>query len=61
VAAAVQRFLQSRDLLGGEGREGDYGFLCTGDVDSFRGVGSRFLQMPLGQVEAIEVPLYRNS
>jgi glutamate racemase len=61
VAAAVQRCLQSRDLLGGDGREGDYGFLCTGDVDSFRTVGSRFLQMPLGRVEAIEVPPDRDS
>jgi len=36
-------------------REGDYRFLCTGDVAAFRGLGTRFLQMPLGAVEAVEL------
>jgi len=35
--------------------EGDYRFLCTGDVGSFRELGTRFLQMPLGEVERVEV------
>ena len=30
--------------------EGGYRFLCTGDVDAFRALGTRFLQMPLGEV-----------
>ena len=38
------------------GGEGDYRFLCTGDVDGFRAIGTRFLQMPLGGVEAVRLP-----
>ena len=30
-------------------------FLCTGDVDAFREVGTRFLQMPLGTVEQVQL------
>ena len=30
-------------------------FLCTGDVESFRELGTRFLQMPLGTVEHVDV------
>jgi glutamate racemase len=56
VAAAVQRCLQSRGLLRESDGEGDYRFLCTGEVDSFRELGTRFLQMPLGLVERTEIP-----
>jgi glutamate racemase len=56
VAAAVQRCLQSRGLLRESDGEGDYRFLCTGEVDSFRELGTRFLQMPLGPVERTEIP-----
>ena len=55
VAAAAQRALASRGLAReGEG-EGDYSFLCSGDVESFRSLGTRFLQMPLGAVERVDV------
>jgi hypothetical protein len=33
--------------------EGTYSFLCTGDVDAFRALGTRFLQMPLTEVEHV--------
>jgi glutamate racemase len=33
--------------------EGSYRFLCTGDVDTFRTLGTRFLQLPLGAVEHV--------
>jgi len=33
--------------------EGAYRFLCTGDVESFRALGTRFLQLPLGEVEHV--------
>jgi glutamate racemase len=56
VAAAVQRTLESGGLARGRDGEGDYRFLCTGDVESFRELGTRFLQMPLGRVERIDVP-----
>ena len=36
--------------------EGDYAFLCTGDPDAFRALGTRFLQMPLGPIDALRLP-----
>jgi hypothetical protein len=30
--------------------------MCTGDVDAFRALGTRFLQLPLGAVEHIALP-----
>ncbi len=59
VAAAAQRTLGRTDLARETDGEGDYRFLCTGDVDSFRALGTRFLQMPLGSVERVEIPAPR--
>jgi glutamate racemase len=56
VAAKVQRTLESRELESRGAGEGTYRFLCTGDVESFRELGTRFLQMPLGEVELIAIP-----
>ncbi len=56
VAAAVQRTLEGAGLARRPDGEGDYRFLCTGDADSFRQLGTRFLQMPLGEVERVEIP-----
>jgi len=53
VAAAAQRTLVGRGLARETDGEGEYRFLCTGDVDSFRELGTRFLQMPLGGVERV--------
>jgi glutamate racemase len=36
-------------------REGRYRFLTTGDPALFRSLGERFLQLPLGDVEAVSV------
>ncbi len=55
LAARAQRELEARGLDAANGGEGTYRFLCTGDVDQFRELGTRFLQMPLGEVEHIEV------
>jgi glutamate racemase len=55
VAAAVQRTLVGRGLARERDGEGNYRFLCSGDSDSFRDLGTRFLQMPLGEVEQIEI------
>ena len=55
VAAAVQRTLERRGLARAADSEGAYRFLCTGDVDSFRELGTRFLQMPLGGVERVAI------
>jgi glutamate racemase len=56
LARQVEHALSTRGLQNprGEG-EGDYRFLCTGDVDAFRESGTRFLQMPLGEVEHIDL------
>ncbi len=57
LARQVEHALSTRELRNprGEGREGDYRFLCTGDPDSFHELGTRFLQMPLGTVERVEL------
>jgi glutamate racemase len=55
VAAAAQRTLVRRGIAREPDGEGAYRFLCTGEVESFRELGTRFLQMPLGEVERIEI------
>ena len=55
VAAAVQRTLERAGIAREPEGEGNYGFLSTGDPGSFRDVGTRFLQMPLGEVERVEI------
>ena len=56
VARSVERALAARHLLNPRDGEGDYRFQCTGDVESFRTLGVRFLQMPFGRVEHVELP-----
>lgn len=53
VARAVEATLAARGLLNQRAAEGDYRFHTTGDVDAFRTLGTRFLQMPLGEVERV--------
>jgi glutamate racemase len=55
VARGVERALASRELLNPQLAEGEYRFRCTADVESFRALGTRFLQMPLGEVTHVEV------
>ncbi len=55
VARSVERALTSRELLNPRRGEGSYRFSCTGDVDAFRAIGTRFLQMPLGEVTHVEL------
>jgi glutamate racemase len=56
LAAAAQRTLAARNLDTAATGEGAYRFVCTGDVTSFRELGTRFLQMPLGDVERVDLP-----
>jgi glutamate racemase len=56
VARSVERALAARELLNQRDGEGDYRFQCTGDIESFRTVGMRFLQMPFGEVERVSLP-----
>jgi glutamate racemase len=53
VVRAVERALAERDLLRDDQLEGAYRFHCTGDVEAFRTLGTRFLQLPLGDVEHV--------
>ncbi len=49
----VEHVLGARDLANPDQHEGSYRFLSTGDPDSFRELGTRFLQLPLGPVEQV--------
>jgi glutamate racemase len=56
LARQVEHALSTRGLGNPrEQGEGRYSFLCTGEVESFREIGTRFLQMPLGEVEHVEL------
>ena len=55
LARQVEHVLGARGLGNPAGGEGDYRFLCTGDVEAFRALGTRFLQMPLGAVEHVDL------
>src|ERR687897_1383572 len=53
VARQVEHVLGARGLGSTQEGEGDYSFLCTGDAEGFRALGTRFLQLPLGEVESL--------
>jgi glutamate racemase len=55
VVRSVERALAARGLLNPQRDEGSYRFRCTGDVGSFHALGTRFLQMPLGEVVHLEL------
>src|SRR3954470_8460391 len=56
IASTAQRVLEEAGLDKTGNEEGTYRFLCTGDSDSFRELGTRFLQMPLGEIERVDLP-----
>jgi glutamate racemase len=55
IAHEVEARLREAGLENDEGRRGRYGFLATGDPEEFRRVGTRFLQLPIGKVEHVDV------
>jgi glutamate racemase len=55
LARQVEHALSTRELRNPREGEGDYRFLCTGDTQTFEQAGTRFLQMPLGPVEHVEL------
>ena len=55
VARRVESALSARNLSSARTGDGDYRFLCTGDPVSFAQLGTRFLQLPLGEVTHVEV------
>jgi len=56
VARRVEQALAVRDLETPNTGEGRYDFLCTSDAELFAQIGSRFLQLPMGTVQHIELP-----
>jgi glutamate racemase len=55
IADDVEAALEAAELDNRQNRRGQYRFLCSGDPESFRRVGTRFLQLPLGEVRHVEV------
>lgn len=55
IARRVECALEARGMASQSEGEGDYRFLCTGDTDSFRALGTRFLQMPLTDVTQVHL------
>ena len=55
VARSVERALTARGLLNPRGEEGSYAFRCTGEVGAFTALATRFLQMPLGEVQHVDL------
>jgi glutamate racemase len=55
IAVEVEEILQRQGIARDGDREGEYRFLCSGDVEGFHSVGARFLQMPLERVEQVSL------
>ena len=55
LARQVEHVLGTRGLDTPGRAEGRYGFLCTGDPVGFRAQGTRFLQLPLGEVGRVAI------
>jgi glutamate racemase len=60
IADAVHQELGAEGIENDEDRRGSYSFMCTGDPQAFRAVGTRFLQMPLGTVRQVQPRDARN-
>jgi glutamate racemase len=56
IADDVEEALRARGLGADPDRRGEYRFVCSGDPDEFRRLGTRFLQMPLGEVCRLDLP-----
>src|SRR5438067_733421 len=54
-AQEVAQTLARKGYENDPAREGRYRFLTTGDPEAFREMGARFLQLPIADVEHVEV------
>jgi glutamate racemase len=54
-AREVAETLRRKGIENAESREGSYRFLTTGDTVLFRETGRRFLQLPIGAAEHVEI------
>ena len=55
IAAEVERELEGAGVSAPTDRRGDYRFLASGDPETFRTLGTRFLQLPIASVRHVEV------
>jgi glutamate racemase len=54
-AREVAETLARKGIENDVGRDGSYRFLTTGDPETFRRLGGRFLQLPIAEVERVEL------
>ena len=54
-AREVAETLARKGIENAGEREGSYRFLTTGDRETFRAMGARFLQLPIAEVEQVTV------
>ncbi|MEA2479015.1 MAG: glutamate racemase [Thermoleophilaceae bacterium] len=55
IAEEVDAKLREADLASAQDRRGSYRFLCSGDTAEFRRLAARFIQLPLGEIEQVDV------
>jgi len=55
IARRVECALSASGMDSPNEGEGDYRFLCTGDGEAFRAAGTRFLQLPVGEVTHVDL------
>ena len=60
-AREVAETLARKGIENEPSREGVYRFLTTGDPEDFRAAGARFLQLPIDEVEAVELDELRKA
>jgi glutamate racemase len=60
-AREVASTLARKGIENEEAREGSYRFLTTGDPDAFRSLGQRFLQLPIAEVEHVELETLKRA
>jgi len=60
-AREVAETLARKRIENEEAREGSYRFLTTGDTEAFRELGQRFLQLPISEVEHVELATLKQA
>jgi glutamate racemase len=60
-AREVAETMSRKGMENSLAREGEYRFLTTGGADAFRAMGRRFLQLPIDDVEHVELAALRDA
>jgi glutamate racemase len=61
IASEVESRLRKAGVAQDDERRGHYRFLATGDPEQFRRLGTRFLQLPIADVERVQVDRIRRA